>query len=379
MNNTCGCPFADMSISDLEGLERDNLVVQCVEWINALSKNISNEELIIEIASHLPASKECAEIIGLENKTDKIKESFNKAFSSVRFVIDHIINNGLYYKPEETIKFVSIAISRHTIDEDYWKEKLLNNLMADPKMKSMKIWTINRNNIRYIVDTFGFSQEGFDKLLKESLNDGFLNHMQNWFEYGDKIIDLIELFNFPEEDIELSLEKALNNGFLDDISNWSTNKSEIMGLIQLFSLPKETVFKHLEDIIQERVSLLSGIDKMSDDEIIEVTENIKNDFLSTCLGTEETFEILTREKKGLYRKLADQLMIKANKSHNKEVRARLTDIAAHAYSYISDRKRIEWLNRSDNVNKTIRVASKIIGYNYKNQGIKDTWPLRYFY
>ena len=337
MNDTCSCPFADMKISDLEGLEKDNLVTQCIEWINALSKNISNETLIIEIANHLPAFEECAEIIGLENEIVKTKEGFKKAFLSIRFVIDHIINNGLYYESEETIKVMSIAISRHTQDEDYWKKKLLNNLEADRDLKFPETWLNNQEKINLVIETFNFPREGFDTLLGE----------------------------------------ALNNGFLDDLSNWTSNKNKIISLIQLFNLPRETMFKHLEDIIQERFSLFSEIDKMSDDEIIEKTEGIGREFLSACLNAETMFEILAQE--GLHKKLVDQLMIKANESHNKKVRARLTNIAAYAYSYMNDRKKIWSFRDPDDINKTIRLASKIIGYSYKNQGIKDTWPLRYFY
>ncbi len=373
MSESCNCPFSDMEISDLKGLELVNLVNQCIPWINALSIKKSNASIIIEIATHLPSESECVKIIELDKKSDKFKNDFDKAFSSVRIAIDHLIVNDLYRKDQKIIKNLYAILDRQTEEGlAFWKGKLLSHLVTDLNMKSSEIWIRGHCEIMCVIKTFDFSREDFNVLLEEALSDGYLNNLSFWIDERTKVKSLFALFDVSNERIDLILDNALASGYLDDLHNWYRSENEIKNLIELFNLSEMNVFKYLKDLTHKRFLHCSELGYMTEEEIMNRLAGTA-DFLSECIPLEKRYFTFFDENK--YQDYADEIMKIANQSMSEKVRAKLAQLATHVYSHINTRAGINIPSSSlpKEVNKSIFIVSKLADYEYIIQRTNDSW------
>ena len=375
MSVTCDCPFSDMEIPDLKGLEPVNLVQQCIGWINALSQKKSNSSMIIQIATHLQSESECAKIIELDEKSDRFKSSFEKAFSSIRVAIDYLIVSGLYRKDRETIKNLYTTLDMQTKEGlDFWKGKLLSGLLADLNMKSAKVWIRNHCEIMCIIKTFGFKEEDFKVLLNDALDDGYLNELSDWINDRAKVESLVTSFDIPKERIDLILDSALDSDYLKVLSNW--NGSEVIrDLIELFNLSEERVFQYLKDLIHERFLRCSKFAYMTTDDILHQLPS-DSSFLSECISIEKQYFKLFDETK--YQGYADEIMKIANNGSSEKTREMLARLATHVYSHVDTRLGINIPSAytSKGVNKAIFLASKVAEFEYIIQGTDDGWMNR---
>ena len=371
MSDLCSCPFSDMEISDLEGLEQDVLVEQIVQWLIALSHKTVNVPQILEIASYLPSEKKSARIINLEDESVIAKDRFKRAFLTIRFAINYSINNGFYDNDQKMIKSFSDVLNIHTHEgPEFWKKKLLNSLKADINMKSARVWISNHKEILCIIKSFDFDKEDFNRLLEEALNDEYLKHLDFWIKDRAKVKSLFTLFNISDEIVGSLLDSEC--GYLADLYNWDKSEESIKNLIELFNLPEERVFQHLKDLIYERFLRCSGLKSMSAEEIVRTFPSLP-DYLSSCMLVEKKYFNVFEESK--YQDCADELMKTANESSSDDVRKIIAMLATHVYSHISTRAGIMVYSKNSpkQVNNAIFLASKFADYEYIVQKTNDSW------
>ncbi len=365
MNSSCRCPYENLDLDELKLLDEKDLRNILNLTISVLLKE-GKENKILQMVALLP----------------NLNESSKEVETITRAIVSWKIRGELYCCPPEVVESIGKIVSGLKEKKDYWTQELEKYLKAQKELKNVETWLEEQISLDKISEVFQI-RKTIESLLQEAVDaDEELNKLEFWEKHYSKIEKLIETFGFIEEKIKERAENALDQeGRSKTIGYWKEQPLLVSFLTKLGL--EEKIKEMLSVLVAMYTKRVNWLLKLTEEDLIKtaVEKSLRSDdilFMKTCLTMAKSMNIVINPKE--YQKMADELLILANKLKDQCTREKIVDIACYIYKGLEEeydclsRKSIyeTYEKACSNYDRAVlKVASKVIPFEYKRQSWKD--------
>ena len=395
------CSLISINIEDLAKYGQGNIVMAGIEIIpNINLESCERHNRIIRIAALFPELTQMEKCIAMsesrmKRNTQVIKLDNTRNLGKTMDIIygTHSLlmqKNPHTHEPRVIEALAKVTETHFKEEEQQWKDVLLQALLSDENLqKHTTIWIKNFESIKKLIEVFDLPKNKLDEMFDGTFKkDEELCKINFWIDNYKAIKELIEFFGLSEEDTQLMLEDALiNDEKMKSLKILTDNSCSLNELIKTFSLSEKKVRAIVVQHMSKNIEFLPGIFDLEEREIISRLKILLEDkFLPTCITRIKEMNLCINPI--LYRDVVEGFIEEANKYTSTDLRYKTMGIAIEVYRAlkkinfnIEDREAILLiysLEKKRPTDKAMRIASRVIGFEYINQGPKDFWLLRHF-
>ncbi|MCK5475492.1 MAG: hypothetical protein KAI71_02835 [Candidatus Pacebacteria bacterium] len=396
------CSLQNIEIEDLTLYELQSLVVAAIRIISDInSDSCERSARVIKIAALLPELTQMEKIIA-EAESQIHRDMQVVKLENTRYLADTVntmrgaysllMQKDPHTHEIELIEALGKVTEIHITEEPNqreWKERLLQTLLDNKSLNDhTAVWIDNFESIKKLIEVFDLPKEELNQMIENTFkSDAELHEISFWINNREKIEKLIEFFDLSKENIHAMVISALTNDErMKNLEILTTNPHGLKELIKIFSLPKEKVQATIIQQLNESIEALSGVfSKEKDDIISKLDFLLEIDLLPKCIKSIKIMNLNIDPI--LYMDVIEEFIKRANGYASEGLREKTIKIAIKTYKAlkeigidIENREIILFTYEQNNkhpIDKTMRVASRVIGFNYINhQGLKGSWPLR---